>query len=156
MMAAMKRTTTWHIAAVTLVLAVVALAGCGSGSGAEVTSEEAEEAFIVAFGGAYVGSMAAQVGQSMPGVSINAESNEVVFEEFDVSDLQTTYDTLSGTIETTEESATADFSLTGGPVETISFDLTAEQMSDQDGISARATVNGREMDIEIRPEVPVE
>jgi len=133
---------------------VIALAGCQAESG--ISSDQAEEAFIVAFGGAYVGSMAAQVGQPLPGVSLDQENQAVSFDEFDVSELQTDYQTLSGTVTTSGETANVDFTLTGGPVETIAFEINAEQMSSEDGITATAMVNGTEMEITIRPDASLE
>ncbi|MFW6292975.1 MAG: hypothetical protein ACOC7V_11735 [Spirochaetota bacterium] len=133
---------------------VIALAGCERENG--ISSDQAEEAFIVAFGGAYVGSMAAQVGQSLPGVSLDEENQAVSFDEFDVSELQTDYQTLSGTVTTSGETADVDFTLTGGPVETIAFEVNAEQMSSEDGITATAMVNGTEMEITIQPDASLE
>ena len=155
MMRAMKATKNGFV--VTLLLIVVVLgvfSGCRSED--QITSEQAEEAFMVAFGGAYVGSIAAQVGQPLPGISFDQENNAIVFEDFDVSELQTDYQAISGTVTSTEESATASFTLTGGPVETISFSMGPDQMSNEDGISATVTVNGREMDIEVDPNAAVQ
>lgn len=120
--------------------------------GAEVTEAQAEEAFMVAFGGAYVGSMAAQFGQPLPGLSLDMEDESIVFDEFDVSELDTDYRTISGTVKSTEEAAEVDFVMTGGVVETIAFRIGAEQMAAADGIRASVTVNGHQMDIRIDPE----
>ncbi|MFP4115014.1 MAG: hypothetical protein ACOC2Y_07595 [Spirochaetota bacterium] len=137
-------------AVVLALLVLVALSGCEEGPG--VSSEEAEEAFMVAFGGVYIGSMVAQFGQPLPGVELNPESNAVEFTDFDVTDLQTDYETLSGTLTTTGESASADLTLTSGPVESISFTLTAAQLSAEDGLRTTVTVNGSEMEVQLEPE----
>ena len=135
------------------VVALLSLAGCDrQQASATVSSEQAEEAFMVAFGGAYIGSMAAQFNQPLPGVEIDAENQAVVFDAFDVSELETDYTTISGTVRTTADAATVDFTLTGGAVTTISFQINAEQMSNEDGIRATAVVNGAEMEILIDPE----
>ena len=136
--------------AILSLLLLLAFTGCEQEPG--VSSEQAEEAFLVAFGSAYVGSMAAQFEQPLPGMTLDAESGTITFEEFDVSELQTQYETLSGEVTSTEESANADFTLTGGPVETISFDLSADQMSAESGIQTTVTVNGEETEIDIQPD----
>jgi len=133
-----------------LLLVVLAFSGCSRDTG--VTEDQAEEAFIVAFGGAYVGSMAAQFGQPVPGISLDEDAEAVVFDAFDVSELQSDYDTISGTVRTTDASAVVDLTLTGGPVTSIAFEVTADQMGSDDGIVATATVNGTEMEIRIDPE----
>ncbi len=153
------RTTAWRTATgafLTIVLFVF-LAACDRADrpvavGAEVTEAQAEEAFMVAFGGAYVGSMAAQFGQPLPGLSLDMENEAIVFDEFDVSELETDYQTISGTVKSTEEAAEVDFVMTGGVVETISFRIGAEQMAATDGIRASVTVNGHQMDIRVDPE----
>jgi hypothetical protein len=132
-----------------LALFVIVLSACGQEEA--VSKEEAEEAFLVAFGSAYVGSMALQFGQPLPGVTLDTEDNAVVFEEFDVSDLQTEYTSLSGRVITTDESAGAEFTLTGGPIKTISFDLSVDQMSAEDGLRTTVVVDGQEIDIELEP-----
>lgn len=103
---------------------------------------------MIAFAGAYLGTMAIQFGYSPEGVAVDDETRTVTFSEFNVRDLETAYESLSGTVVTTNDSARADFSLTGGPVESISFDIRADQMSST-SIVTTAMVNGRSMEIEI-------
>jgi hypothetical protein len=129
-----------------LAAAVVSLTGCEQD--AAVSAERAQEAFLVAFGSAYVGSMAAQLGQTLDGVEIR-DDRTVVFDEFDVTDLETDYTSVSGTLTAADESARADLILAGGPVETIAFDLTAEQLAADDAFTATVVINGTETKVEI-------
>lgn len=129
-----------------LAAAAVTLAGCDREP--QVSAEQAQEAFLVAFGSAYVGTMAHQLGQTLPGVSL-AEDGTVAFDAFDVTDLDTDYRTVSGTLSPGSESATADLVLDGGPVTTIAFDLTADQLAADSVFRATAVINGVEMEIEI-------
>jgi hypothetical protein len=133
-----------------LAAAVVTLGACDQDQEPEITSDQAQEAFMVAFGSAYVGSMAAQLGQSLPGVTISdEEEGSVVFEEFDVTELETDYTTVSGTVTSETDSARADLTLAGGPVTTIAFDVTAAELSTEGVFRTTVVINGKEMDIEI-------
>jgi hypothetical protein len=132
------------------VIALLALSGCERE--ARVTAEEAEEAFMVAFGGAYVGSLAVRLDRPLPGMTLDSEHQSVVFDEFDVTDLETDYTTLAGRLVASEASAQAEFTLTGGVVETISFTIDADQMSWENGVRATVVVNGREMVIDLQSE----
>jgi hypothetical protein len=157
---AMKLHAWFAPAALLLSVFVVVLAGCDRPAETQVmteieenriTEEQAEQAFMVAFGGAYIGSLAAQLGQSMPGLRLSTEPEEIVFENFDVSDLDTDYRTLNGTVISTPEAAIVDFRLTGGEVQTIAFRITRGQMSGAEGVVAMVTVNGQEMEVSLEP-----
>jgi hypothetical protein len=150
------RTNRSHVATVVAFALVIVLALTACNRGSQVTAAQAEEAFMVAFGGAYVGSMAAQFGQPLPGMEIDSEDNAVRFQDFDVTDLETEYTAISGSITATENAVDADFTLTDGPVETIAFTLSADEMSSQDGLRTTVTINGREMDIGLESEGPAE
>ncbi len=150
----------WFALAALLLSVVVVLAGCDrpADAGVEtviqeirITEEQAEQAFMVAYGGAFVGSLAAQLGQAMPGLNVGMERDEIVFENFDVSDLNTDYRTLNGTLVSTPEAAIVDFRLTGGEVETIAFRITAGQMSGTESVVAMVTVDGQEMEMSLEP-----
>lgn len=147
MMAAM-RTRRISPAALMLLLAaaVVTLTNCEQQ--AEISDDQAQEAFMVAFGSAYVGSMAAQLDQTLDGVEVR-DDGTVVFDGFDVTDLETDYTTVSGTLTAADEAARADLTLAGGPVATIAFDLTLEQLAANDAFNATVTINGVETDVEI-------
>lgn len=132
--------------AVSALIVMLAFAGCTGLP--RVSSAQAEEAFMVAFAGAYLGTMAVQFGYAPAGVAVDDETRTVTFTDFNVSDLETAYESLSGTLTTTNDSASAAFTLAGGPVESISFDIRADQMSST-SIATTATVNGRSMEIQI-------
>lgn len=155
------RDTAWYRRTGLLIaglMVVLVLFGCdrpgrAGEAGDSVTEAQAQQAFMVAFGGAYVGSMAAQFGQPLPGLSIDMENQTVVFDEFDVSELDTDYRTISGTVKSSADAAEVDFVMTGGPVRSIVFRVGAEQMAETDGFRTKVTVNGREMDIAIDAEM---
>ena len=147
----------WYVpVGMLLSLVLVFTAGCDRPAEAEVeeiriSDEQAKQAFMVAFGGAYVGSMAAQLGQPLPGLSLDLERDAIVYENFDVTELDTDYRTLNGTVVSTPEAAIVDFRLTGGEVETIAFRITPEQIFGADGGVAMVTINGHEMEMSIEP-----
>jgi hypothetical protein len=121
------------------------LLACGP---ARVSVDEAEQAFVAAFSGAYIGSFFVQLGETTPGVELREDTDEMVFDQFDISELGTGYTTISGTARTTAETLQGSFTLTEGPVETLEFELSVDQMRSET-IVATVTANGREVDIAI-------
>ena len=130
---------------VIVVLAVLTLAHCSS---ARVSVDEAEEAFVAAFSGAYIGSFVAQLGREIDGVMLDSETDEMLFDEFDISALGTQYSTISGSATTTAESLLGTFELSEGPVQTLSFELTVDQMR-AESIEAVVLANGDEVEIAV-------
>lgn len=121
------------------------LTACGP---PRVSLEEAEEAFVAAFGGAYIGSFFVQLGQELNGVVLNDETDTMEFDGFRIADLGTRYTELSGAARTTATSLLGDFTLLEGPVETIRFELSVEQMR-AETIEATVIANGRPVAISI-------
>ena len=130
------------------VIFVLSMVGCGGGGGAgeKVSEAEAQEGFAVAFGSFFMAMMSAGFGQPPEGVEMSEDGNEFTFDEFDVSDMETDYTTMSGTIGEKDGGMVADLQLAGGPVETISFEIAAdfdlENTSEMD-----ITVNGHDMTV---------
>lgn len=147
-MIATMRTRRISPAALMLLLAAAAVSLTGCEQQVEISGDQAQEAFMVAFGSAYVGSMAAQLDQTLEGVEIR-DDGTVVFDAFDVTDLETDYTSVSGTLTAAGESARADLTLAGGPVQSIAFDLTAEQLAAEDAFTTTVVVNGTETEVEI-------
>ena len=130
---------------------VIALTSC-AGAGSAVSVADAEEALYAGFGATFAGSMSAAVGRPLPGVGLNEQSGALTLRDFDVNDFQTVYRTVSGTVTASNGASRVDLTLTGGPVRTLRFDLTAAQMQDPGGFSASVRVNGRAMDLTIPSE----
>ena len=130
------------------------VSGCG---GAAVSEDDAKTAFMVGFASAMsVGFKVALEGE-VPGVSIDEETNDVTLDGYDVSEIGGGggYTSISGTIRSEDSSLIADFELEGGPVETMGFTLDLNEVSDlPEGsvFKTTATVNGKEMEIEISEE----
>ncbi len=129
-----------------LVISTALLAsGCG---GPGVTVDEAEEAFVAAFSGAYIGSFVVQLGREVDGVTFDESTDEMLFDGFDVSALGTQYATISGSAATTQDTLIGAFELFEGPVESISFELTVEQLRSE-SIDATIDVNGSPVEISV-------
>jgi hypothetical protein len=116
---------------------------------AAVSQEEAEQAFLIGYSALVVGSMRAAFRQTPAGVEINEERQMLTYTDFDVSDLGTPYDTLSGKVTGTESGSEAEFELEGGPARTISFSVGSGEMFNGDRLQLSIEVNGRSYEIDM-------
>ena len=133
-------------------LAIVAIAGIVFGCGrpaAEVTSEQAEEAFLLSFSLVMIGSMSAGFGQPLDGTTYDVEKGTLTFTDVKTANLgiESPYTTVNGTATASETTIAVDLKLDGGSVQTITYELTEAQLQDENSISARIKVNGKDMDI---------
>jgi hypothetical protein len=108
-----------------LALLVLAFASCGS----SLTQEEVENATAVTYAAWMTSALAAGFGQSPEGVTVNEDNTEVTLDNLDISDFEMGYDSVSGTITTDEETVVFDIKMTGGPVSTISYELSADAIN---------------------------
>lgn len=130
------------------VLVVFGLASC-VGDQTAVTQEEAEQAFMVSYAAMFVGSMTAALQQERVGISVDTGERTITLSEFDVTDLQTPYESVSGTITGQEGSSLVEFDLIGGPATSVVFEIAADQMIVGDRIQQSIEVNGRSFDIDL-------
>ncbi len=135
-----------------LILAIVTAfvtASCGN-DGPAVSQEEAEQAFLVSYSALVVGSMTAAFDRPLPGVEVDREKRTLTYNEFDVTDMDTPYDSISGTVKA--DGGDGDIStieLEGGPATSISFEVAADAMFQGDRIQSSIDVNGRSYEIDI-------
>ncbi|TVQ20872.1 MAG: hypothetical protein EA382_14350 [Spirochaetaceae bacterium] len=134
-----------------IALLVVTLAAC-AGTGPAVSVADAEQALYAGFGATIAASMSAAVGRPLPGVDLNQQSGALTLREFDVTDFETIYRTVSGTVTASSGASRVDLTLTGGPVQSLRFELTAAQMQDPGGFSTSVRVNRRAMELTIPSE----
>ena len=140
----------------TIAVLLFVLAGCGGsgGGGSAVSEEGAKQAFVVSFVSVLTASFGLAFGQEIPGATMDPETQDLTLEEFSLADLvgedsDIPYTAISGDVVSEENAMVADLTLEGGPVESIGFTLTGDQMQSDDGFSITVTVNGKEMDLEI-------
>jgi hypothetical protein len=135
---------------------LIALASCQET--ATVTEEEAKEAFAYSFVSVMMISMGAATGRVPEGITLSQEEAKITLEEFDFYEFvgedreDLVYESITGTIVGEDERLVADLSLAGGPVETISFSLGAEEVSAQEGFTTSVTINGTEMELDMQTE----
>lgn len=144
-----------RIAAVLLAAAVL-VAGCGGGA-AQVSEEEATQAFGIAFASTMMASMATAFGQEMEGMSYDEEAETVTFDKFSLSQLDDSgdadatadmpYTTISGTLSNADGNLAAVLTLEGGPVTELEFTLSAAQLQGEGGDVVDLKVNGRDMQV---------
>jgi cell division GTPase FtsZ len=132
------------------VLFVLSMVGCGGGGGKQVTQEEAQKGFAVAFGSFFMGMMSASMGSGAEGVEMSEEGDEFIFDKFDVSEIaagmETEYTTMSGTIGEKDGGMIADLTLEGGPVTSLQFEI-GEELDLENASEIEATINGTKMTI---------
>lgn len=131
-------------------MVLISMVGCGGGGGKQVTQEEAQKGFGVAFGGFFMGMMTAAMGGGAEGVEMSEEGDEFIFDEFDVSEIaagmETEYTTMSGTISEKDGGMLADLTLEGGPVTSLQFEMN-EELDLENASEIEATINGTKMTI---------
>jgi len=133
---------------VLLLLATLAFAAC-SNDQIVVNQQEAEQAFIVSYAAMFVGSMTAALGHTRSGISVDTAERTITLSEFDVTDLNTPYETVSGTVSGENGSSLIELALTGGPAREVSFRIAADQMLVGDRIRQSIEVNGRSFEIDL-------
>lgn len=120
-----------------------------SGEQRAVTQQEAEQAFLVSYAAMFVGSMTAALQHERAGISVNTSERTITLDGFDITDLQTPYETVSGTITGQDGSSLVEFELEGGPANAVTFEIAADQMIVGDRIQQSIEVNGRSFDIDL-------
>jgi hypothetical protein len=162
-----------RMAAIILIaLMVVAMTGCGgssdsssetsnsAGSGVpRVSDDEAKTGFMVSFVSVFSASMGLAIGQEMEGASLDPETEVLTLESFDLAQFAEEsesdvlgYTAVSGTAGPDGDDLVVDVSMVGGPVETIQYRMTAEQLQNPDGFSISVVANGQEMDLTLTAE----
>ena len=147
----MKKT----IAIGAVVVLLFALAGCGgSGGGSSVSEDDAKQAFMVSFVSVLTASFGLAFGQEIPGATLDEETQELTLKDFSLEELagagsDIPYTSVSGSVMSEEEAMVTDLTLEGGPVESIGYTLTGDQMQNQEGFSITVNVNGKEMELDI-------
>lgn len=144
----MKRYT----AIVTAGILLVALSACDRESA--VTNDQAREAFVISYVSVFVASMGLAFGEALPGVSVDEETQVLTLKDFSLAeffedDTGMAYTSVSGTVTNQAESMVADMTMKGGPVTSIAFALTPDQMESEAGFTLDATVNGVPMRLEM-------
>ncbi|MFP4375945.1 MAG: hypothetical protein ACLFP4_02775 [Spirochaetales bacterium] len=135
---------------------LIALASCEQS--AEVTDEEAKEAYAYSFVSVMTISMGAATGRVPEGITLSQEEARITLDEFDFYGFvgeeseDNVYESMSGTIVGESERLVADLTLVGGPVESISFSLGAEEVGSEEGFTTTVTINGSEMELDMRAE----
>ncbi len=130
-------------------MAAVLFSGCSGSS--SVSQDEAEEAFLVGFTSVMMASFSAAFGDAPEGVVLSDDMMTMELQDFDISEVDDVeYTAVSGKVENVEGVMKCDLQLTGGPVETLIFEIT--DVTNMDGIDLTAIVNGSEMQIEISEE----
>ncbi len=135
---------------------LIALASCDQTAG--VSEEEAKEAFAYSFVSVMMISMGAATGRVPQGVSLSQEEAKITLEVFDFYEFvgeeseDLAYESMSGTITGEDDRLLADLTLSGGPVESISFSLGAEEVGAEEGFTTTVTINGNEMELDLRTE----
>jgi hypothetical protein len=144
-----------------VVVLVGALAACGGDSGTDdsgVSEDDARIAYMLGVGTVFAASLAAAFGQTMPGVTLVDDEN-LSIDNFDLTQMaadesmfEFPYTTVSGTATNTGETMEATLTFEGGPVETLSFTMSGDQLQSETGYTAEIVVNGQEMALQITPE----
>lgn len=143
------------VAGVALAL-VIALVGCGT----PVSDDEAKDAFVYSYASVLLVSFGFAFGETIEGVSLDQESGELSFEDFDLVAYlddsgalgETPYTSISGTARADGEGMDVDLTLEGGPVTSLSFSVNQAMMQQEDGFETTVTVNGNELELGITPE----
>ena len=122
-----------------------------------VSEDDAKMAFTVGMVTVLSASMAAAFGEGMEGATFDAEKQVLTLEDFDLEvfkgeGVEIPYSSASGTAVSGEESTAVDLTLEGGPVKSISFDLTPEMFQSEEGFAVVLTIDGHEIEVEITPE----
>jgi len=144
-----------RVAAAGVILSIVcALSACGGGSGSGVSEGDAKEAFVLSMVSVLSASIGLAFGQDVPGATLEEETQNLVLDDFRLdeffgADSELAYKSVSGTVANEEDAMVADLILEGGPVETIGFRLTGEQLQSAGGFSTTITINGKEVSLEI-------
>ncbi|MFP4363724.1 MAG: hypothetical protein ACLFR1_07620 [Spirochaetia bacterium] len=139
---------TYLIAGLTLICMLFMSISC---SGGAVEQEDADMAFSMSVGLYFVGSMAAAFGEEIEGISYDQQNQVLSIDNVNLTeligeeDIQTPYETVSGTFTVTEETLEADLELTGGPVTSLKYEIAAEAIMESP--TAEASVNGNTMTV---------
>ena len=147
----MKKT----IAIGTVAVLLFALAGCGgSGGGSSVSEDDAKQAFMVSFVSVLTASFGLAFGQEIPGATLDEETQELTLKDFSLEELagagmDIPYTSVSGSVISEEEAMVTDLTLEGGPVESIGYTVTGDQMQNQEGFSITVTVYGKDLELDI-------
>ena len=116
------------------------------------SEEEVIEAVGVAFGAWFIGALLADL---YDGVTYNDTTGVVTFSSFDISEMDTDYSSISGTVAPNDAGTALDFnvSLKGGPVEKLKFSITESFLlnSGTNAVSLSVEANGFDYDITIEP-----
>lgn len=131
-------------------LVLISMVGCGGGGGKQVSEEEAQKGFAVAFGSFFMGMMSAAMGGGGEGVEMSEEGDEFIFDDFDVTEIatgmETEYTSMSGTVGEKDGGMIAELTLEGGPVETLAFEV-AEDFDLEGSTEIEVTINGTKMTV---------
>lgn len=136
------------VAGIAVLLFVIGLGAC-SGQGS-LSQEQVDEAFVVSFSAIIMGSMAAAFGSDLEGVSLDQETGELTLDGFDISELETDYTAISGSARGDGTTMTAELTLAGGAVQSLSYELG--DISESETIETTVTANGREYEINLGPD----
>lgn len=133
-----------------IVIALLGSALVACGGGAALNQEQVDEAFIVSISAFLMGSMGAAFGADVEGVSFDVETGELSMDGFDITNLETDYTAISGSAGGDGTSMTVEATLTGGAVNSISYEVG--DFTQSETIDATVTANGKSYDISIGPE----
>lgn len=118
--------------AVLIFAGVLIFGGFFSLSAQQHSDDTVLEAMSVSMGAYFMAAMMAGMGNAPEGVSFDPETGNMKFTAFDVTEMSEAYSSISGDVEGSEtEGFDFDFSLSGGPVSTVRYTLTQQQMQNQ-------------------------
>lgn len=132
---------------VVLFVCILPLAGCG----ADLADEEVEKATAVSYASWMTAALAAGFGQAPEGVTVSEDNTTVTLDNLDISEFQMGYQTVSGTVVTDEERVVFDMSMTGGPVSTIAYELSVEDINST-AFEVSVTANKKSYDVALSEE----
>ena len=122
----MKRLT-----ALTFALLLI-FSGFSSLSAQQQSLDKVMEAMSISMGAYFMAAMMSGMGSTPQGIEFDQNTGNMTFSNFDVTDMTDVYTSLSGTVKGTEAAGyDFDFSLRGGPISTIRYSLTEEEMQNQ-------------------------
>lgn len=101
------------------------------------------------------GALIEYFGDPVEGFSFNETTGVMTFTSFDITELETSYTTVSGTVSfMPDDSLEFDLTFTGGPISSLYFTLDSEQidtLENEESVSVDVTADGDEYTVTLEP-----
>jgi hypothetical protein len=117
---------------VILCVSLYLFGGIFSASAQQHSLDQVMEAMSISMGAYFMAAMMSGMGNTPDSVSFDQETGNLSFDNYSLTDMNEMYSSISGNVTGSEEEGFRfDFSLQGGPISTLRYTLTDQEMQNQ-------------------------